>query len=126
MEQNFTSSLNAVSARVEELSERVHRAPTLEVEPSSKSVPWADQTDTVTDLPPLPRWPVDEDDKETGCDTQEPFEVSESTSVLLKKSFTSTLSHVERRKLRRMFHVPNVEETRCRIAFNHFVVLPIL
>ena len=55
MEQNFTSSLNAVSARVDELSERVHGPPTLEVEPSSKSVPWADWTDTVTDLPPLLR-----------------------------------------------------------------------
>ena len=77
------------------------------------SVPWADQTDAVTDLLPLLRWPDDEDDKETSCDTQEPFEVSESTSAFLKKSFTSTLPHVERRKLRRIFHVPNVEETRC-------------
>ena len=96
MEQNFTSSLNAVSACVDELSERVHGAPTL-----------------FTDLPPLPRWPYDEDDEETGLRHSEPFEVSESTSALLKKSFTSTLPHVERHKLRRMFHVPNVEKTKC-------------
>ena len=67
----------------------------------------------MTDLPPLPRWPDDEDDDETGGDTQEPFEVSERTSVLLKKSFTSTLPHVERRKLRTIFHIPKVKETRC-------------
>ena len=66
----------------------------------------------MTDLPPLPRWPDDDDDK-TGGDTQEPFEVSERTSVFLKKSFISTLPHVERSKLRRMVHVPKVEETKC-------------
>ena len=67
----------------------------------------------MTDLSPLPRWPDDEDDDETGGDTQELFEVSESTSALLKKSFASTLPYMQRSKLRRMFHVPKVEETRC-------------
>ena len=83
------------------------------VEPSSKSIPLADRTDTLTDLPHLLRWPDDEDDEETDVNTQEPFEVSESTLALLKKSFTSTLPHVERHKLGRMFRVPNMEETRC-------------
>ena len=98
---------------MDKLSERVQGTATLEVETSSKSIPWADQTDLVADLPLLPRWPDDEEDDENIGETREPYEVSESTSALLKKSFTSTLPHVERRKLRGMFHVPNVDETRC-------------
>ena len=96
-----------------DLSERVQGTSTLEVEPPSKSILWADRTDSVADLPPLPRWPDEEKDDETSGETREPFEVSESTSALLKKSFTSTFPHVERRKLQGMFHVPNVNETRC-------------
>ena len=65
------------------------------------------------DLPPSPRWPDDEEDDENSGETRKPFEVSESTSALLKKSFTSTLPQMERCKLRGMFHVPNVDETRC-------------
>ena len=113
MEQNFTSSINAVSPRVDELSERVQGTAMLEVETSSKSILWADRTDLVANLPPLPRWPDDEEDDENSGEIREAFEVSESTSALLKKSFTSTLPHVERCKLRGMFHVPIVDETRC-------------
>ena len=85
----------------------------LKVEPSSKSILWANRTDSVAVLPPLPRWPNEEEDDETSGETREPFEVSESTSDHLKKSFTSTLPHVERHKLREMFHVPNIDETGC-------------
>ena len=95
---------------VDKLSERVHGASMLKIENSSKSILWADWTDTVTDLSPLLRWP---DDKDDDADTQEPFEVSESTLALLKKSFTSTLPQMERHKLRRMFHIRNIEDTRC-------------
>ena len=97
---------------MDELSERVQEVAILEVEPSSKSIPWADRTDSVADLPPLLRWPDDEND-ETSGGTRWPFEVSESTLALLKKTFTSTLPHVERHKLRGMFHVPNVDDNRC-------------
>ena len=103
----------AVSAYVDELSDRVHGAAMLKVEPSSKSIPWADRTDLVANLPPLPRWPDEEEDDETSGDMIGSFELSESTSALLKKYFTSTFPCMERCKLRRMFYVPNIDETRC-------------
>ena len=55
MEQNFTLFINAVSAHVDEFAKRDEGATMLKVEPSSKSILWADGTHSVADLPPLQR-----------------------------------------------------------------------
>lgn len=127
MNESFTSSLDNINQRVDELSEAVYNPPPAKrTPPTSSGRDWADRTDTGTDDQAIQQqlsWPdsdmdeegadVESDHQSTGCRKPEPLVLSTESATILKEAFTIPLLNKERVGIRNAFPPPSLPQTRC-------------
>lgn len=127
MNESFTSSIKAVSDRLDQLSEKVNGPPPNKKRLTEVGSHWGDRRDSVLDLPSgRLEWPdsdLEGDDGEEYQDDpefdrqrdtpKEPLALSEEDSAIMKVAFSKPLSNKDRVAVRNAFPPPAIPQTRC-------------
>ena len=111
MESSLSSTIKAVSDRVDRLSETVYGPPAKKRPAESGQGHWADRQDQAPDT--AIHWSDEEGEGDGESSALGTIKLSEYSESLLSSSFTTTLPNVERRKIRNAFPTPEVQQTRC-------------